>query len=101
MAMCVLQRFRCLAKAADAISAGDVVNTSVRRYGNWGLMPFGALMSGVVPATYMRGYRETLEPYEQVCAGSHDTATSTSASTCVMAWPWMCLSMASVVRDMR
>eukprot|EP00775_Hariotina_reticulata_P011005 gene11005-11159_t len=58
-------RFRCLAKAADAISAGDVVNHSVRRYGNWGLMPFGGLMGGVVPATYMRGYRETFEAHEQ------------------------------------
>lgn len=45
---------------------GDVVNCSVRRYGNWGLMPFGAMMGSVVPATYMRGRRETYNEYEQV-----------------------------------
>ncbi|WIA10344.1 hypothetical protein OEZ85_010536 [Tetradesmus obliquus] len=57
-------RLRALAKAADAISAGDVVNVSVRRYGNWGLMPFGALLGCVVPAAYMHGPRETFEMYE-------------------------------------
>jgi hypothetical protein len=61
-----LQRLRALAKAADAISACDVVNVSVRRYGNWGLMPFGALLGCVVPAAYMHGPRETFEMYENV-----------------------------------
>lgn len=63
-----LQILRTLAKAADCISVGDVVNTSVRRYGNWGLMPFGAMMGSVVPATYMRGRRVTYNDYEQVRA---------------------------------
>eukprot|EP00798_Chlamydomonas_sp_ICE-L_P029740 gene29740-biopygen4370 len=30
---------RAVAKSAEAISAGDVINTSVRRYMNWSLMP--------------------------------------------------------------
>jgi hypothetical protein len=64
--LCVLQRLRVLAKAADSISMGDVVNGSVRRYGNWGLMPFGAMMGSVVPSTYMRGKREIFNEYEQV-----------------------------------
>lgn len=63
---CNPQRLRALAKAADAISAGDVVNVSVRRYGNWGLMPFGALLGCVVPAAYMHGPRDTFEMYENV-----------------------------------
>lgn len=63
----LLQRLRALAKAADCISIGDVVNCSVRRYNNWGLMPFGALMGSVMPAIYMRGLREIFEPREQVC----------------------------------
>lgn len=62
----LLQKLRTLAKAADAISIGDVVNCSVRRYGNWGLMPFGAMMGSVVPATYMRGRRVVYSEYEQV-----------------------------------
>ena len=65
--VCVVsQRLRALAKAADGISLGDVVNVSVRRYGNWGLMPFGAMMGAVMPATYMSGLRETFDPHEQV-----------------------------------
>lgn len=66
MYVLTLQRLRALAKAADAISVGDVVNQSVRRYGNWGLMPFGGLMGCVVPAAYIHGPRETFEPYEMV-----------------------------------
>ena len=48
-----------IAKAAEALSAGDVANRSVRQYGNWGLMPFAAAMGSVMPAAYMRGMRET------------------------------------------
>jgi hypothetical protein len=75
----LLQRLRALAKAADAISAGDVVNVSVRRYGNWGLMPFGALLGCVVPAAYMHGPRETFEMYENV---------SCYVQACRLACPW-------------
>jgi hypothetical protein len=62
----VLQLLRTLAKAADAISIGDVVNCRVRRYGNWGLMPFGTLVGSVTPARYMAGQRVTYNEYEQV-----------------------------------
>jgi hypothetical protein len=65
-----MQRLRVLAKAADSISMGDVVNGSVRRYGNWGLMPFGAMMGSVMPSTYMRGRREIFNEYEQVRSGN-------------------------------
>lgn len=53
-----------LAKAADALSAGDLVNRKVRQYGSWGLMPFAAAIGSVYPATYMRGARETFSAYE-------------------------------------
>ncbi len=52
-----------VAKAAEALSAGDVANRSVRQYGNWGLMPFAAAMGSVLPAAYMRGARETFGFY--------------------------------------
>ena len=51
-----------LAKAADALSAGDLVNRKVRQYGSWGLMPFAAAIGSVYPASYMRGNRETYHP---------------------------------------
>ena len=63
-----------LAKAADALSAGDLVNRKVRQYGSWGLMPFAAAIGSVYPATYMRGNRETYHPMENNwprCAGLH------------------------------
>lgn len=44
-----------IAKAADALSCGDVVNRRVRQYQNWSLMPFGAVISAVYPSSYMRG----------------------------------------------
>lgn len=61
-----LQRLRTLAKAADAISIGDTVDRQVRRHNQWGLMPFGAMMGAVVPATYMRGSREIFNEGEMV-----------------------------------
>lgn len=51
-----------MSRAADAIAAGDVVNVRVRRYQQWGHMPFSAFNSTVLPATYLHGRRETLAP---------------------------------------
>ena len=48
-----------IAKAADAFSAGDIVNRRVRQYQSWSLMPFAAVVGSVFPAAYMRGSRET------------------------------------------
>ncbi len=53
---CLLQF---IAKAADAFSAGDIVNRRVRQYQSWSLMPFAAVVGSVFPAAYMRGSRET------------------------------------------
>jgi hypothetical protein len=53
------QRLRVLAKAADCISAGDTVNRRIRGAGQWGLLPFAALVGSVMPAIYMRGRRES------------------------------------------
>ena len=39
------------------------MNRAVRMGGNWGLMPFGAVVGSVTPATYMRGMRETFGLY--------------------------------------
>ncbi|KAG2453593.1 hypothetical protein HYH02_001811 [Chlamydomonas schloesseri] len=51
-------RLRAIAKAADAFSLGDVLNTNIRRYQNWGLMPATGVVGCVLPCAYMRGVRE-------------------------------------------
>ncbi len=57
------QRLRALAKAADAISLGDLVSTAVRRGQNFSLWPVQAAVGTLLPATYMRGSRETFGLY--------------------------------------
>ena len=52
-------RMSLIAKAADAFSMGDLVNRAVRQHQSWSLMPFAATVSSVLPATYMRGGRES------------------------------------------
>lgn len=44
-----------MARAADGISAGDVLNKKVRAGQNWSLAPAAALMSCVYPSTFVRG----------------------------------------------
>jgi replication factor C subunit 1 len=51
---------RALAKAAESISNGDVINSALRRGNNWSLGPAALTLMGIVPATYMRGPRELL-----------------------------------------
>lgn len=55
-----VKRLDVVARAADAIADGDMVNVRVRRYQQWGHMPFSAFNSTVLPATYLHGRRETL-----------------------------------------
>lgn len=58
------QRLRIMAKAADAISAGDLATRVVRQQNNWTMAPFAAAMGTVYPATYMRGFREQFSAHE-------------------------------------
>lgn len=57
-------RLQLIAKAADLISLGDLVNRRVRSQQAWSLMPFAATVGSVAPASYMRGFRETFFPGE-------------------------------------
>ena len=52
------QHMQCIAKSAEALSVGDLVNTSIRKRQNWHLMPFSSVMSGVYPCVYSRGQRQ-------------------------------------------
>lgn len=60
-------RLKSLAKAADCFSAGDTVNSRVRRYQAWGLLPAAVMTGSVMPAAYAAGNREPfgLFPGEQ------------------------------------
>jgi replication factor C subunit 1 len=52
-----------VARAADFLSLGDVVNRNVRQRQNWSLSPAAVLIGSVAPAAYMRGNRETFGLY--------------------------------------
>ena len=52
-----------VAKAAEGITYGDWASEVVRGQGEWGLMPYQAVMAAVYPATYCRGQRETMGLY--------------------------------------
>lgn len=57
------QRLRLMAKAADLISQGDVLNRAVRQRQNWSLSPAAVIVGSVAPAAFMRGNRETFGLY--------------------------------------
>ena len=55
---------RVIAKAADGISSGDVINRAIHQHQHWHLMPLAVTLSTAYPSTYMRGSRETFSPGE-------------------------------------
>ena len=56
-------RLKAIAKAAASFSAGDVVNTAVRKGQVWSLAPASCFLMGVMPCAYMRGSREPFGLY--------------------------------------
>jgi len=64
VAASALQRLLILAKAAEAISASDLVTTRLRANQQWSLAPLAALLGAAYPATYMRGPREALNMHD-------------------------------------
>lgn len=59
------ERLQIVANAATCISHGDIMNRSVRMKQNWGLMPYANMVSSVMPASMVRGGRETFHEYER------------------------------------
>ena len=59
------ERLQIVANAATCISHGDIMNRSVRMKQNWGLMPYATMVSSVMPASMVRGGRETFHEYER------------------------------------
>lgn len=51
------QRMRALAKAADALSAGDTINTALRKTNSWSLAPAALVQMGLVGASLFKDSR--------------------------------------------
>ncbi|XP_073040516.1 replication factor C subunit 1 [Primulina eburnea] len=60
-----LKRMSLLARAADSIADGDIVNVQIRRYRQWQLSQIGSLASCIIPAALLHGQREILEQGER------------------------------------
>lgn len=60
-----IKRMSLIARAADSIASGDIINVQIRRYRQWQLSQSSSLASSIIPAALLRGQRETLEPGER------------------------------------
>ncbi|XP_050223029.1 replication factor C subunit 1 isoform X2 [Mercurialis annua] len=60
-----LKRMSMIARAAESIADGDIINVQIRRYRQWQLSQSGSLASCIIPAALMHGQRETLEQGER------------------------------------
>ncbi|KAK0572618.1 hypothetical protein LWI29_034376 [Acer saccharum] len=56
-----MKRMNLIARAAESIADGDIVNVQIRRYRQWQLSQTGSLASCIIPAALLHGQRETLE----------------------------------------
>ncbi|XP_011088993.1 replication factor C subunit 1 [Sesamum indicum] len=60
-----MKRMNLLARAAESIGDGDIINVQIRRYRQWQLSQIGCLASSIIPAAILHGQRETLEQGER------------------------------------
>ncbi|KAL6843023.1 hypothetical protein ACP4OV_027336 [Aristida adscensionis] len=60
-----VKRMNALARAAESIADGDIVNVQIRRYRQWQLSQASCFASSIVPAALMHGNREILEAGER------------------------------------
>ncbi|KAI3450784.1 hypothetical protein Pfo_007449 [Paulownia fortunei] len=60
-----MKRMSLLARAAESIGDGDIINVQIRRYRQWQLSQIGSLASCIIPAALLHGQRETLEQGER------------------------------------
>lgn len=54
-----------LARTADSICDGDVIDRQIRGNGNWGLLPTQAMLASVIPGEYMRGSMSSMINFPQ------------------------------------
>ncbi|KAI4371444.1 hypothetical protein MLD38_019679 [Melastoma candidum] len=60
-----MKRLSLIARAADSIATGDIINVQIRRYRQWQLSQSACLSSCILPAALLHGQRETLGPGER------------------------------------
>ncbi|XP_065847370.1 replication factor C subunit 1 [Euphorbia lathyris] len=60
-----MKRMSMLARAAESIADGDIINVQIRRYQQWQLAPSSCVASSIIPAALLHGSRETLEQGER------------------------------------
>ncbi|KAG5517231.1 hypothetical protein RHGRI_037851 [Rhododendron griersonianum] len=56
-----IKRLKSIARAAESIADGDIINVQIRRYRQWQLSQTGTLASCIIPAALLHGQREILE----------------------------------------
>ncbi|CAO2828348.1 unnamed protein product [Amaranthus hypochondriacus] len=54
-----MKRMSSLARAAESIADGDIINVQIRRYRQWQLSQSSCISSCIIPASLMHGQRET------------------------------------------
>ncbi|CAN8300957.1 unnamed protein product [Cochlearia groenlandica] len=60
-----VKRMELLARAAESIADGDIINVQIRRYRQWQLSLSCCVASSIVPASLLHGSREVLEQGER------------------------------------
>ncbi|GLT50030.1 hypothetical protein SLA2020_235420 [Shorea laevis] len=60
-----LKRLSLIARAAESIGDGDIINVQIRKYRQWQLSQAGSLASSIIPAALLHGQREILEQGER------------------------------------
>ncbi|KAK9943191.1 hypothetical protein M0R45_008809 [Rubus argutus] len=60
-----VERMNLIARAAESIGNGDIINVQIRKHRQWQLSQSGSLSSSIIPAALLRGQRETLEQGER------------------------------------
>lgn len=60
-----MKRMSLLARAAESIGDGDIINVQIRRYRQWQLSQTSSLASSIIPAALLHGQRETLQQGER------------------------------------
>ncbi|XP_027344979.1 replication factor C subunit 1 isoform X3 [Abrus precatorius] len=60
-----IKRMNLIARAAESIADGDIVNVQIRRYRQWQLSQTSSVASCIIPASLLHGQRETLEQGER------------------------------------
>ncbi|KAA0061743.1 replication factor C subunit 1 [Cucumis melo var. makuwa] len=60
-----IKRMDLIARAAESIADGDIINVQIRRHRQWQLSQSSCIASCIIPASLLHGQRETLEQFER------------------------------------